>query len=348
MRGMQYLTNGLKVYYAPRLAFFRSVTFPTVFGAFSLLRDILITEGITLVHAHQAFSTMAHEAVLHARTLGYRVVFTDHSLFGFADASSILVNKCLKFTLADVHHTICVSHTSKENTVLRACVPPRRVSVIPNAVDASLFKPDPSQRSKDKIVIVALSRLVYRKGIDLLAAILPDLCMLDPRVRELLVQGHIFINASLTEAFCMAIVEAAAAGLLVVSTRVGGVPEVLPEDILILADPSPEGLIEGVRFALRRVHQVDPWQFHRAVCDMYSWHSIAERTERAYRRALEDRRDDSMAGRLCRYYKCGQWFGKICCCVAAVDWLYLQLLEWWRPRVAQKRALDFPNPCQLT
>jgi glycosyltransferase involved in cell wall biosynthesis len=39
-------------------------------------------------------------------------------------------------------------------------------------------------------------------------------------------QGQIFVNASLTEAFCMAIVEAASAGLLVVSTRVGGVPEV--------------------------------------------------------------------------------------------------------------------------
>ena len=36
---------------------------------------------------------MAHEAVLHARTMGLPVVFTDHSLFGFADASSILVNK---------------------------------------------------------------------------------------------------------------------------------------------------------------------------------------------------------------------------------------------------------------
>ena len=40
------------------------------------------------------------------------------------------------------------------------------------------------------------------------------------------VQGDIFINASLTEAFCMAIVEAASVGLLVVSTAVGGVPEV--------------------------------------------------------------------------------------------------------------------------
>lgn len=40
--------------------------------------------------------------------------------------------QALKYTLADVHHCICVSHTSKENTVLRACIAPTRVSVIPN------------------------------------------------------------------------------------------------------------------------------------------------------------------------------------------------------------------------
>ncbi len=60
------------------------------------------------------------------------MVFTDHSLFGFADAASILTNKALKLFLADVHHVVCVSHTSRENTVLRACVPPASVSVIPN------------------------------------------------------------------------------------------------------------------------------------------------------------------------------------------------------------------------
>lgn len=36
------------------------------------------------------------------------------------------MNKLLKFSLADVHAVICVSHTSRENTVLRACVPPSR------------------------------------------------------------------------------------------------------------------------------------------------------------------------------------------------------------------------------
>lgn len=42
----------------------------------------------------------------------------------------------------------------------------------------------------------------------------------------MLVRGHIFLNCSLTESFCIAILEAACCGLFVVSTRVGGVPEV--------------------------------------------------------------------------------------------------------------------------
>lgn len=65
-----------------------------------------------------------------------QVVFTDHSLFGFADPASIVTNKLLKCVLADVHRVICVSHTSKENTVLRACLPPADVFVIPNGEHA--------------------------------------------------------------------------------------------------------------------------------------------------------------------------------------------------------------------
>ena len=74
-----------------------------------------------------------------------QVVFTDHSLFGFADPASILTNKLLKCMLANVHACICVSHTSRENTVLRACLPPARVSVIPNAVDTREFQPQPGR-----------------------------------------------------------------------------------------------------------------------------------------------------------------------------------------------------------
>lgn len=107
------------------------------------------------VHGHQAFSVLANECMLHARTMGYPVAFTDHSLFGFADAASICTNKLLKWTLCDVQAVICVSHISKENTVLRACLPPERVFVIPNAVDTSKFRPEPRPRPPDNTITCA-------------------------------------------------------------------------------------------------------------------------------------------------------------------------------------------------
>ena len=64
--------------------------------------------------------------------------------------------------------------------MLRSGVPKVNVSVIPNAVDSDIFQPDYTQvdnvKSKKKVTIVIGSRLVYRKGIDLVAAILPRLC----------------------------------------------------------------------------------------------------------------------------------------------------------------------------
>jgi hypothetical protein len=61
------------------------------------------------------------------------------------------------------------------------------------------------------------------------------------QVRDLMVQGDIFLNASLTEAFGMTLLEAACTGLLVVSTRVGGIPEVLPEELIEFAEPEVDG-----------------------------------------------------------------------------------------------------------
>ena len=45
---------------------------------------------------------------------------------------------------------LCTALLSKENTVLRASLKPEVVSVIPNAVDASVFTPDPTQRNSGR------------------------------------------------------------------------------------------------------------------------------------------------------------------------------------------------------
>ncbi|KAJ9149926.1 Phosphatidylinositol N-acetylglucosaminyltransferase GPI3 subunit [Pleurostoma richardsiae] len=199
--GVRYLTNGLKVYHVPFLVIYRATTFPTVFSFFPIFRNIILREQIDIVHGHASLSSLCHEAILHARTMGLRTVFTDHSLFGFADAASILANKLLKFILSDVDHIICVSHTCKENTVLRASLDPLMVSVIPNAVVAENFRPlscltdrpaqgfgqdsPPAHRlgQNDTITIVVISRLFYNKGTDLLTAAIPRILENHPNTR---------------------------------------------------------------------------------------------------------------------------------------------------------------------
>lgn len=67
------------MYYAPRRPVYAEATPPTLFGGFALLREVVLRERITLLHAHQAFSAIAHEALLHARTMGCRVGLRAHA-----------------------------------------------------------------------------------------------------------------------------------------------------------------------------------------------------------------------------------------------------------------------------
>lgn len=50
----------------------------------------------------------------------------------------------------------------------------------------------------------------------------------------------------------MAIVEAASCGLQVVSTRVGGIPEVLPSELILLTEPNVDSVLNGVVTAIKR------------------------------------------------------------------------------------------------
>ncbi|KAL9958833.1 hypothetical protein ACROYT_G035901 [Oculina patagonica] len=370
--GIRYLTNYLKVYYLPFGPFHNQCVLPTLYTTLPLMRCIFLREKITIVHGHSAFSTLCHDALLHARTMGLRTLFTDHSLFGFADASSIITNKFLQFSLADIDHVICVSHTSKENTVLRASMNPCMVSVIPNAVDANVFTPDISKKIPGKITIVVVSRLVYRKGMDLLAGILPIMCgnhsnvqfiiggdgpkralleevseqcklqdrvqflgkLEHDKVRDVLVQGDIFLNTSLTEAFCIAIVEAASCGLQVVSTRVGGVPEVLPSDMIKMAEPSVKSLVVALDKAVQDARDnrfVPPDVAHERIRTMYTWENVARRAEKVYD-LVRTVPHVSFDERLRRLYHCGRVAGKIFCILAVIDLFILWLLEWLFPR----------------
>ncbi|XP_075542132.1 phosphatidylinositol glycan anchor biosynthesis class A isoform X2 [Dermacentor variabilis] len=347
-KGVRYMTSGLKVYYLPFLVIYNQCTLPTIMISFPLIRNILIREEITVVHAHSAFSSLALEVMLHASTLGLRAVFTDHSLFGFADASAIITNKLLSMSLSFANHVICVSHTGKENTVLRANVPPARVSVIPNAVETAVFFPDLNKRPSDKggdgpkrlVIEEVRERHRLQERITMLGAIEHD------SVRDVMVQGDIFLNASLTEAFCMAIVEACACGLQVVSTRVGGVPEVLPPDLIHLCDPSVRGLLEGLECAIERHARGDvvpAAEAHARVSKMYQWENVAKRTQHVYD-SIDHEPPTSLRQRLDRAKRCGFVFAQIFWMVIIILHVTHLVLSYARPNSLIDKAVDYPTP----
>jgi phosphatidylinositol glycan class A protein len=109
--GVRWLLPSLKVYYVPFMTIASSATLPNYFTFLPYFRTIVVREHIQLIHAHASLSSLGQEGILHAHLFGVRTVFTDHSLFGFEDAASILTNKLLAAALKNVDAVICVSHT---------------------------------------------------------------------------------------------------------------------------------------------------------------------------------------------------------------------------------------------
>ncbi|KAK1226917.1 Phosphatidylinositol N-acetylglucosaminyltransferase GPI3 subunit [Marasmius sp. AFHP31] len=390
--GIRWLLPGIKVYYLPIIPIASGATLPNFFTFLPYLRTILLREHIHLIHAHASLSSMGHEGILHSHLMGVRTVFTDHSLFGFDDAASILTNKLLVGNLKNVDAIICVSHTGRENTVLRGELfeqpedgssrPTVRenVYVIPNALVPERFQPGPHLPS-DTITIVVLSRLAYRKGIDLLVATAPRICKAFPKVNflvggdgpkliellqmrekhllqdriellgpirhndvrsnkissskypKVLIQGSIFMNTSLTESFGIAILEAACTGLYVVSTRVGGVPEILPPDMISFAEPNEDDVFRAMSEAIQIVSQGkhDPALAHERIKTFYDWAQVTDRTEKVYDTVMKSPQR-GLWERMQRTMQLGPFAGPIWTIILVVDCLFFMFLEWLMPR----------------
>lgn len=79
----------------------------------------------------------------------------------------------------------------------------------------------------------------------------------------------------------------------VVSTKVGGIPEVLPENLIILCEPSVKSLCEGLEKAIFQVKSgtlPTPENIHNVVKAFYTWRNVAERTEKVGHVSVKDLR----------------------------------------------------------
>jgi len=259
------------------------------------------------------------------------------------------------------------------------------------------------------ITIVVISRLFYNKGIDLLIAAIPRILAIDSNVRfivagngpkaidleqmiernvlqdkvlllgpvrheevrDVMVQGHIYLHPSLTEAFGTVIVEAASCGLYVVCTRVGGTPEVLPSHMTEFAAPEEHDIAAATGRALAKLRagKVRTDLFHAQVKQMYSWTDVAVRTERVYDgisgtlshdefyqdggtggafRGRAGVRSFALIDRLKRYYGSGTWAGKLFAMCCVVDYLLYIFLEIFAPRERIDICKSWPKKVVVT
>ena len=229
---------------------------------------------------------------------------------------------------------------------------------------------------EETITIVSVSRMAYRKGTDLLIEVIPEICkqlpnvnfiiggdgpkkklldlMIDAlglkervkltgflphqKVRDVMIQGQIYLNTSLTESFCIAIVEAASAGLYTIATDVGGVGEVLPEYMVKLVKPDKECIISAIKESIKNYDEIKEKMKNNYVVlkSIYNWDKVAKKTILVYDKALK-KADLSFITRIKKILSIGNLSSVIYLCAVLIDFIFLFLLTIFQPLKKIKR-----------
>jgi phosphatidylinositol glycan class A protein len=91
--------------------------------------------------------------------------------------------------------------------------------------------------------------------------------------------------------------------LQVVSTNVGGIPEILPDSMMTLCEPNVKDLMDKLELAIRKFQSgkaIDPLEMHDKMKNMYDWRDVARRTEIVYNLVAKEESPRDLKGKLLR------------------------------------------------
>jgi len=285
-----------------------------------------------VVHAHAYGYFPAFAATLGSALDGCALVITPHSDAGRPSWSKSLFNRVVpRLTLKKASRVIAVSQ-HEAAVLAALGVDQGKIRVIPNGVDLGEFARLPQSRGGDgPIVGLSVGRIDSdQKGLDTLVravALLSGSPRLEIRLvgedwggterlrslaqrlgvsdrltfvgklsrAELLqeyAQAQFFVLPSIFEPFGIVLLEAMAAGLPVIASRVGGIPEIVEEGRtgLLVEPANPGAIAEALRHlcrdeALRR----SMGRSARERAMRYDWDLIVPRILSVYAEALEGR-----------------------------------------------------------
>ena len=332
----------------------RYVTIPRVgMACYGLLYFLSLYPFLRRLHRRRPFDLLdAHylypdglAAVLLARALGRPVVLsargTDVNLF----MRLPLIRSWILYALRRCDRIIAVSGALKK-VMVAAGIGPRKIDVVPNGVDVSLFPEISREQARVELGLNPIGRIILSVGSlrpsknfkhllralkeirsdpangDVSLAIvgyghhrprlereisrlgLDDQVILAGRVPHQEIYrwyraADLFCLASGSEGWPNVIFEALACGLPVVSTPVGGVPDILvsPQYGILLEDAEPSRLTAGLSGAIRQALDRD-WDrdLLAAYAREHTWDRVADEVVACFRRTLDGRASPRSSG----------------------------------------------------
>jgi phosphatidylinositol glycan class A protein len=95
------------------------------------------------------------------------------------------------------------------------------------------------------------------------------------------------LNLSITEAFCLANLEAISSGIYVVSTDVGGVAEVLPDTHFCLVQPEINYIIKSLSEIIETQRYKNKKNSRELIKKYYNWERVADETVVVYEEVIK-------------------------------------------------------------
>ena len=289
------------------------------------LRRLAKEERFDLVHAH-VYASAAAAAIATVGT-GVPLVVTEHTEAIWRGRRARLVTR---WFCRRASRVIAVSDAVKRRLVKQDDVPPEKIAVIPNAVpanpDSGSGTPPLRDELRDRPLVGVLARLQPEKGVATflkagahVAKVVPQACFivvgdgplrteLEVLVRRLCMEQNVrflgfrsdpraliellevLVVPSLTEGAPLVVLEAMAAGVPIVASAVGGIPDQIRHEGegLLVPPGDPAALGDAVLKLLR-----DPGLARRMgasgcrkATTVFSHAKMVARTEDVYRAAL--------------------------------------------------------------
>ncbi len=296
-------------------------------GVVKLMREVCRRERSDVLHANNLYFFTTIAACLSVKSLRKPLVTTLHNgpisqLEGYVSYLARIYEKSIgRWVLSKSNHIVAVSQAIRRYAESLG-TPSRKISVVPNSVDALEFRPTCRENEGDGIVRVGfIGRLISNIGpqylVDAAPRILHDFPNVQFRVAgegpmleelkhrvqrlgvnngfrflgtvhtaEFLKSCDILVRPSLTDGMPLTVLEAMACGIPTVASNVGGIPEILQDGKTgFLVEPrNVDQIVSCISKLVINVELRERMGHHaRAFIEKYySWNQIARQMSEIY------------------------------------------------------------------